>query len=126
MRIAMVGPPMTGLGGIQQYCRTLKRALEELGHEVITVSKHDVRNWVRAMKADRVIITHRHYLALAFGLCRSDMILLLHGIDAEMFIPFYEQLALTRVKTIWVISEWTKGLAKKFGKPTKVLYLCAS
>ena len=124
MRIALVGPPFDGLGGIQQYIRTLKRALEELGHEVMVVTKKHPF----LPSCDRAIITHRNYLPFAFPLrlhCRH-IILLLHGIDAERELTWLEALSMAPIKTIWVISEWTKGLAKKFNKPTEILYLCVS
>ena len=116
---------MTGIGGIQQYCRTLKRALEELGQEVIVPTTllsmlHEF--WT----ADRVILTHRNYLRILHFCKGYNAILLLHGIDAEAPLTWLERLALKRISTIWVISEWTNGLAKKFGKPTEVLYLCTS
>ena len=118
---------MTGIGGIQQYIRTLKKALEELGHEVKVLSRNHFPKYMFSSMYDKVIITHRHYLPFIFAApFTTEIILLLHGIDAEPELTWLEQVALTRVSTIWVISEWTKGLAKKFGKPTEILYLCAS
>lgn len=123
----MVGPPMTGLGGIQQYGRTLFKALTELGHNIVPFNKRDLFYYILvAGLADRIIVTHRNYLPLLLLAPRRKAILLLHGIDAEAPLTWLERLALKRVSTIWVISKWTKGLAKKFGKPTEILYLCVS
>lgn len=127
MIVSLIGPPFDGIGGIQQYIRTLERAILDLGHQSFPATKGE---WIMLLgtlaMSDRIIITHRNYLPLALFMPWRRITLLLHGIDAEAPLTWLERLALKRVSTIWVISEWTKGLAKKFNKPTEVLYLCAS
>ena len=124
MTITLLGPPIDGIGGIQTYLRILADTLRQLGHVVYPVSKRDLT--LLFMASNRLIVTHRHYLPLLLLTPWRKAILLLHGIDAELPVRWYERLALRQVTTIWAISNWTKGKAEQFGKPTEVLYLCNS